>query len=79
VAETRTVEGRAPLRELAARLRTPLGEPGSIFSALRPEAHHHLCIEAKRLATVFQRYDTCVYQEACVEMHRKVAYILPYR
>jgi hypothetical protein len=55
VAETRTVEGGAPLRTIAERLRTPLFEPGSVFSALSPEAQHHLCNEAKRLATVFQR------------------------
>jgi hypothetical protein len=55
VAETRTVEGGEPLREIAERLRTPLFEPGSVFSALSPEAQDQLCNEAKRLATVFQR------------------------
>ena len=55
VAETRTVEGGEPLREIAERLRTPLSEPGSVFSALSPEAQNQLCNEAKRLATVFQR------------------------
>jgi hypothetical protein len=55
VAETRTVEGGKPLRESAERLRTPLFEPGGVFSALSPEAQHQLCDEAKRLATVFQR------------------------
>jgi hypothetical protein len=40
VAETRTVEGGEPLRELAERLRTPLFEPGSVFSALSPEAQN---------------------------------------
>ena len=55
VAETRTVEGGEPLREIAERLRTPLFEPGSVFSALSPEAQNQLCDEAKRLATVFQR------------------------
>ena len=55
VAETRTVEGGEPLREIAERLRTPLFEPGSVFSALSPEVQHQLCDEAKRLATVFQR------------------------
>jgi Family of unknown function (DUF6399) len=55
VAETRTVEGGEPLRDIAERLRAPLFEPGSVFSALSPEAQHQLCNEAKRLATVFQR------------------------
>jgi hypothetical protein len=55
VAETRTVEGGEPLRDIAERLRTPLFEPGSVFSALSPEVQHQLCDEAKRLATVFQR------------------------
>src|SRR3989440_4241565 len=41
VAETRTVEGGEPLREFAERLRTPLFEPGSVFSALSPEVQHH--------------------------------------
>ena len=54
-AETRTVEGGEPLRELAERRRAPLFEPGSVFSALSPEAQNQLCDEAKRLATVFQR------------------------
>jgi hypothetical protein len=55
VAETRTVEGGEPLRDIAERLRTPLFEPGSVFSALSPEAQTQLCNEAKRLATVLQR------------------------
>jgi Family of unknown function (DUF6399) len=55
VAETRTVEGGEPLREIAERLRPSLFEPGSVFSALSPEAQNQLCNEAKRLATVFQR------------------------
>src|SRR5262245_17520015 len=55
IAETRTVEGGEPLRAIAERLRTPLFEPGSVFSALSPEVQHQLCDEAKRLATVFQR------------------------
>jgi hypothetical protein len=55
VAETRTVEGGEPLREIAERLRTSLFEPGSVFSTLSPEAQNQLCNEAKRLATVFQR------------------------
>jgi hypothetical protein len=55
VAETRTVEGGELLRDIAERLRPPLFEPGSVFSALSPEVQHQLCDEAKRLATVFQR------------------------
>src|SRR5215467_9274429 len=55
VAETRTVEGGEPLRDIAERLRTPLFEPDSVFSALSPAVQHQLCDEAKRLATVFQR------------------------
>ena len=55
VAGTRTVSDGEPLRELAERLRAPLVEPGGVFSALSPEAQHHLHDEAKRLAAVFQR------------------------
>jgi Family of unknown function (DUF6399) len=55
VAQTRNVNDGAPLRELAERLRAPLVEPGGVFSALSPEAQHHLHNEAKRLAAVFQR------------------------
>ena len=55
VAETRTVSDGEPLRERAERLRAPLCEPGSVFSAWSPEAQDHLHDEAKRLATVFQR------------------------
>jgi hypothetical protein len=55
VAETRTVEGGEPLREIAERLRPSRFEPGSVFSALSPEAQNQLCNEAKRLATVLQR------------------------
>jgi hypothetical protein len=55
VAGTRTVSDGDPLRELAERLRAPLVEPGGVFSALSPEAQHHLHDEAKRLAAVFQR------------------------
>src|SRR5262249_59920229 len=55
VAGTRTVSDDDPLRELAERLRAPLVEPGGVFSALSPEAQHHLHDEAKRLAAVFQR------------------------
>jgi hypothetical protein len=55
VAQTRTVEGGEPLRELAERLRAPLFEPGGILSELSPETQDQLHDEAKRLATVFQR------------------------
>ena len=55
VAQTRTVSDGEPLRELAARLRAPLCEPGGVLSALRPESHDQLHDEAKRLAGVFQR------------------------
>jgi Family of unknown function (DUF6399) len=55
VAQTRTVSDGEPLRERAERLRAPLFEPGSVLSALSPEAQDHLHDEAKRLATVFQR------------------------
>ena len=54
VAQTRTVEGGEPLRELAERLRAPLVEPGGVLSDLSPETQAQLQDEAKRLATVFQ-------------------------
>jgi hypothetical protein len=55
VAETHTVEGGEPLRELAERLRAPLFEPGGVLSVLSPATQKQLHDEAKRLATVFQR------------------------
>ena len=55
VAQTRTVRDGTPLRELAARLRAPLFEPGGVLRELPPEAHDQLHDEAKRLAAVFQR------------------------
>jgi hypothetical protein len=55
VAQTRTVSDGEPLRELAERLRTPLFQPGGVFSELSPEAQDQLHDEAKRLAGVFQR------------------------
>jgi len=55
VAQTRTVKGGEPLRELAERLRAPLFEPGGALSMLSTETQHQLHDEAKRLATVFQR------------------------
>jgi len=55
VAQTRTVKGGQPLRELAERLRAPLFEPGGILWELSPETQEQLYHEAKRLAVVFQR------------------------
>jgi len=55
VAETHTVEGGEPLRELAEQLRAPLFEPGGVLSVLSPAIQKQLHDEAKRLATVFQR------------------------
>jgi hypothetical protein len=55
VAQTRTVSDGEPLRELAERLRTPLFQPGGVFSELSPEAQDQLHDEAQRLAGVFQR------------------------
>ena len=55
IAQTRTVSDGQPLRELAARLRAPLFEPGGVLSELSPEAQDQLHNNAKRLAAVFQR------------------------
>ena len=55
VAQTRTVSDGEPLRELAERLRAPLGEPGGVLSELSQEAQDPLHETAKRLAAVFQR------------------------
>lgn len=55
VAQTRTLNDGAPLRELAGRLRVPLFEPGGALSTLSPETQSQLHAEAKRLAVVFQR------------------------
>jgi Family of unknown function (DUF6399) len=55
VAQTRTVSDGQPLRELAARLRAPLFEPGGALSEWSPEAQDQLQNDAKRLAAVFQR------------------------
>jgi hypothetical protein len=55
VAQTRTVTAGEPLRELAERLRAPLGEPGGIFGQLSAEAQEQLHQKAKTLADVFQR------------------------
>jgi hypothetical protein len=55
VAATRTMTAGAPLRALAARLRTPLFAPGGALSALSPREQHQLQHKAKTLAEVFQR------------------------
>ena len=55
VAQTRTVSAGEPLRELAARLRTPLFEPGGAFAELREAQQNQLTQKAKELAEVFQR------------------------
>ncbi len=55
VAQTRTVSDGEPIRQLAARLRTPLFEPGGVLAALRPEAQNELKHQAHTLAEVFQR------------------------
>ena len=55
VAQTRTVEGAEPLRQLARRLRTPLCEPGGALRELSPEPQRDLRQQANELAEVFQR------------------------
>jgi hypothetical protein len=55
VAQTRTVEGAEPLRQLARRLRTPLCEPGGALRALSPETQRDLRQQANARAEVFQR------------------------
>jgi hypothetical protein len=55
VASTRTVTQGEPLRELAARLRTPLFEPGGALGELNPPEQNQLTAQAARLAEVFQR------------------------
>lgn len=55
VAQTRSVEDGAALRDLAEQLRTPLFEPGGLLWEFNPEAQEQLRHEAKRLAAVFQR------------------------
>ena len=55
VASTRTVTQGEPLRELAARLRTPLFEPGGALGELNPLEQNQLKAQAARLAEVFQR------------------------
>ena len=55
VPSTRTVTQGEPLRALAARLRTPLCEPGGALSPLSPMEQPQLKHQAKTLAEVFQR------------------------
>ena len=55
VAQTHTVEGGKPLRELAHHLRTPLFEPGGALSELSPKTQRDLHQQARELAEVFQR------------------------
>jgi len=55
VASTRTVTEGESLREMAARLRTPLFAPGGTFSALSEVEQERLKQEAAKLADVFQR------------------------
>lgn len=55
VAQTRTVSGGEPLRELAERLRTPVFAPDGAFGALSPVEQNQLKDKAKTLAEVFQR------------------------
>ena len=55
VASTRTVTQGEPLRALAARLRTPLFEPGGALGELNPLEQNQLKVQAARLAEVFQR------------------------
>jgi hypothetical protein len=55
VAQTRTGQAGEPLRALAARLRTPLYEPGGAWAALSEAAQRALHHQAQELAEVFQR------------------------
>jgi Family of unknown function (DUF6399) len=55
VASTRTGTQGEPLRELAARLRTPLFAPGGTWGALHPLAQNPRKAQAARLAEVCQR------------------------
>jgi hypothetical protein len=60
VASTRTVTQGEPLRELAARLRTPLFEPGGALGELHPLEQNQRTAQAARLAEVFQRSSSTV-------------------
>jgi Family of unknown function (DUF6399) len=55
VAQRRTVRAGEPLRALAARLRTPLFEPGGALAELSEGQQSQLNQQAKELAEVFQR------------------------
>jgi uncharacterized protein YukE len=55
VAQRRTVSAGEPLRALAARLRTPLCEPGGALAELSAGQQSQLNQQAKELAEVFQR------------------------
>jgi hypothetical protein len=55
VAQTRTGQAGEPLRELAARLRTPRYEPGGALAALSEAEQSALHQQAQELAEVFQR------------------------
>ena len=55
VAQSRTVHAGEPLRELAARLRTPLFEPGGALAELSEVQQSQLNQQAQELAEVFQR------------------------
>jgi hypothetical protein len=54
-AATKPILEGQPLRELAERIRTPLFEPGGVFSELHRVAQDRLKQEAAKLADVFQR------------------------
>ncbi len=60
VASTRTVTQGEPLRALAARLRTPLFEPGGALGELNPLEQNQRKAQAVRLAEVFQRSNSNV-------------------
>jgi uncharacterized protein DUF6399 len=55
VAQRRTVSAGEPLRALAARLRTPLFEPGGALAEFSAVQQSQLNQQAKELAEVFQR------------------------
>jgi hypothetical protein len=60
VASTRTVTQGEPLRALAARIRTPLFEPGGALGELNPLEQNQRKAQAVRLAEVFQRSNSNV-------------------
>jgi hypothetical protein len=55
VAQRRTVHTSEPLRDLAARLRAPLFEPGGVLAGLSEGQQSQLKQQAQELAEVFQR------------------------